>query len=163
MKSNWIDDFMKDINEHIAQLPETPDHILIILKTHLLVEQRIDRLLEMKLPNPDAVLGPPYPRFIHKLRMLKALIPAPPYLSDIWDLIEKLNNIRNDLAHKLTPKEIQTRIDKFVARVFESMDISGSLNKAMANENATFRVRTCLILIVWFLDYLIEKLSSTDS
>lgn len=161
MKPNWVDDFVKDINEHIAQLPETHDQILIILKTHLLVEQRLDRLLERKLPNPDAVLGQPYPRFIHKLRMLKALIPDPPLVHNLWDLITDLNNIRNDLAHKLTPKDIQGRIEDFVVKLFGSLDTSGGLNKAVSHQTITYKIRVTLILLVWFLDYLREQLMSS--
>jgi len=52
----WIIHFKKgDFAKHLRNLPDTPDNILVILKGHLLVEQEINRLLEAKLPNPDAI------------------------------------------------------------------------------------------------------------
>ncbi|MBL7189806.1 MAG: hypothetical protein ISS70_26040 [Phycisphaerae bacterium] len=105
MGSHWVAGFIKNINSHLAQFPDTPDHVLLVLKAHLLIEQGLERLLRSKLPNPELVLDD-HTKFVHKLRMLKALIPNPLYITNVWELVQELNVIRNDLAHELTSENI---------------------------------------------------------
>jgi len=128
--------FIEDMKKHQADLPDTPDHILVVLKGHLLVEQEINCLLEAKLPNPGALkLRDDYrsPKFIHKVRLLEALIPKPEPVK-LWVITEKLNTLRNKFAHKLSPKDIAKKIDKFtddVEQAFAATKVANVMKKAM--------------------------------
>jgi len=139
--------FMDDMKKHQADLPDTPDHILVVLKGHLLVEQEINSLLEAKLPNPDVlklreVKGP---RFFHKVCLLKALIPKPKPVK-LWVIIEKLNKLRNKFAHNLSPDDVGKEIDKFTddaEQVFAPTEVANAMKKAMEyamEENAMEKV-----------------------
>jgi hypothetical protein len=147
----------KDIKEHLGDLPDSPDHILIILKGHLLVEQEINRLLEAKLPNPDVLKlrKANGPKFFHKVCLLEALIPNPRRVPDLWDLIKKLNELRNEFSHKLNPNDINKKIDKFVVDVFKSVDskLSNKVLVSPNNTNRRLRISTSLSIV---LSYLIE-------
>ena len=154
----WFSQFAEDITKHLKDLPDTPDHILVILKGHLLVEQEINRLLEAKLPNPDAInlTGKYGPRFIHKLLLLKALIPNPPHVPHLWDLIEELSKLRNDFGHRLRPKDVEIRIDEFTTNVinaFYSTEDDGG-RKKLLKKSQRERIHISLILIAWHLAYM---------
>lgn len=107
----------KLIDRFVLSIPDTPDQVLLILKTHLLVEQQMNDFLKAQLPNPDAILKKK-PRFIHKLNLLRALIPEPSP-TDLWDMLEELNSIRNRIAHKLSPENVQSLLHDLVLSVLK--------------------------------------------
>jgi len=143
---NWIDKFMGDIHNHLVKLPDSPDHILIILKGHLLVEQEVNGLLEVTVPNPKPlrIRDSNPPKFAHKLSLLKALIPKPKPVRNLWDVVKGLNDLRNDLAHELSPENVEGKIDKFVTDVFNAFGSPKSFPKKDRGE----RLRQSIVLIV---------------
>jgi hypothetical protein len=89
-----------------------------------LVEEQINELLEVLLENPGALEAANL-RFQQKLCVLKAVYPAVSSDKREWTAIEKLNSIRNKLAHKLEPHQIEKLINKFL-RILEDPDIPES-------------------------------------
>jgi hypothetical protein len=91
----------KDIlDRFVRHFPsESNDPTEIVLKGHLLMEETINRMLRSLLVTPDAIEGANL-RFHQKLCLLRALDPAGPH-SLIFDVAEKLNTLRNRLAHAI--------------------------------------------------------------
>ena len=150
----WIEQFMDKIHNHLLKLPDSPDQILTILKGHLLVEQEVNSLLEVTVPYPKAlkIRDKNGPKFAHKLLLLKALIPKPEPVPDLWNVVKKLNDLRNDLAHKLSPENVEGNIDKFTTYVFKVF----RLPKSFLKKNRLERLRLSILLIVHRLTCLIN-------
>jgi hypothetical protein len=92
-------------------MPKTDDVELIVLKGHLLVERVLNDLADAVLPNPKFL--PDKLSFYQLAHIVRAAVPQ---RSDdpCWELIIKLNTLRNDLAHKLeSPKRAGTLNELF--------------------------------------------------
>lgn len=99
--------------ERIAQhLPPGDDITLITLKGHLLVEELLEELIASHCKNPAALEGDI--GFSVKLKFARALTGAEE-LSVVWTACQKLNSLRNALAHKLEHPEAQKRLASFFA------------------------------------------------
>lgn len=96
------------IFDYDRHMPKTDDIELIVLKGHLLVEERLNDLAQTALPHPKYL-----PDFMfHKLAcVVRATVPQ--RADDLcWELILKLNTLRNDFAHNLSSsKRQQTLVD----------------------------------------------------
>src|SRR5713226_4113578 len=97
---------MEPVLRYDKHMPETDDLILIVLKGHLLVEEQLVDLANWALPHPEYL-----PEFMfHKLaHVVRTVVPQ---RSDdpSWELILKLNSLRNDLAHKLESSKRQATL-----------------------------------------------------
>ena len=99
--------------ERIAKhLPPGEDLTLITLKGHLLVEELLEELIASHCKNPAALNGDI--GFAVKLKFARALTGAEE-LSIAWTACQKLNSLRNALAHKLEHPEAQKRLASFLA------------------------------------------------
>jgi len=101
-------------------LPKSTDLTLIVLKGHLLVEEQVNEFLLSLLPHPDA-LKKANLNFSARLWLVRAHI-GENELYDVFNAIEKLNTLRNKMAHHLEPPEIENLIDSFL-RTYEDPDI----------------------------------------
>ena len=126
---DWMMEFIENVKKHQIDLPDTPDHILVILKGHLLVEQEINRLIEAKVanPNPLNLRGLYGPKFSHKVDLLEALILKPEPV-ELWELCRKLNKLRNDFGHRLSPNDVEKRMDKFTDDVYKVFAVTRMAN-----------------------------------
>jgi hypothetical protein len=87
------------------------DGTLLVLKGHLLLEETLYQAVWAKCPNPQ-YLNRAQLRFPQLLNLARALYPNPPDdekrrlpRSVLWDAMEALNTLRNELSHKLEPKD----------------------------------------------------------
>jgi hypothetical protein len=87
-------------------MPETDDLTLIVLKGHLLVEEQLVDLVNRVMPNPQFL---PKFTFYNLARVARAAYPRHPEFP-VWELILKLNQLRNDLAHKLESGQRQATL-----------------------------------------------------
>ena len=87
-------------------MPEIDDVTLLVLKGHLLVEEVLFALAGTVFPNPQYL-----PRFtFHNLAcVVRAVIPLRAD-DPCWEMILKLNSLRNDLAHNLESAKRYARI-----------------------------------------------------
>ena len=88
---------------------------MIILKGHLLLEGELFRLIAKNVKYPDAIA-------IHgaSFHTLLTFAKALKYENDfdwLWKSIDKLNSIRNDLAHKLEPKQLSQKLNDFFSLI----------------------------------------------
>jgi hypothetical protein len=96
-------------------LPRDKDPVLLVLKGHLLVEEQLRLLIDERVSKPEAVAKAQLECF-HVICLAEALCgdQAPPYL---WDVLRKLNKLRNDIAHKIELPGLQDRIANITALV----------------------------------------------
>lgn len=109
----------------LTHLPTTDDLSLITLKGHLLVEEILGDLLLAKCKDQEPLrnldLG-----FYKKLALVRALyadrlndeIVLPPRT---WECVEALNSLRNELAHKLEGKAVETKLERFLLLAFDQV------------------------------------------
>ena len=93
-------------------LPAGNDLILIALKGHLLAEEGLDDLIRFYCKQPehldDVEIG-----FFVKVRLARALSGHIVWTGR-WPLIDALNSVRNDLAHKLESPKLRDRVIRFL-------------------------------------------------
>lgn len=93
----------ENFNEAIANIN---DPISALLKTHLLIEQGLERIIRAKLTQPNQLLSKGKLTFKQKLLLVNAM----GIVTDkSYESVKILNDIRNDCAHKLS-----TELDSIV-------------------------------------------------
>ena len=120
-------------------LPRSTDLTLIILKGHLLAEEIINELLFCLLKTPTA-LEKTKLNFNTKLCFIRSLIPKNS-LCHAFDAVEKLNTLRNKLAHHLEPVDLDNLINSFL-RTLEDPD--PSLIEDYKKEPTHRRLKRCI-------------------
>jgi hypothetical protein len=123
--------FERRFKRHFAR---ANDFAVIVLKGHLLLEESVNHWLEGLLHRPEAIEGANL-RFRQKLCLIRSLIKAPHhYTLRMIDAAEKLNTIRNKLAHHLDPPQIEVLVTDFI-------DLVGELDQQILNDPAVPQVR----------------------
>jgi hypothetical protein len=108
------------------------DFALVVLKGHLLLEESVNHLLEALLYRPEAIEGANL-RFYQKLCLIRALAPTegaksledpegPGWIFRMLDAAEKLNTMRNRLAHHLDAPQIEAQARDFLSFCEEPED-----------------------------------------
>ena len=93
-------------------LPAGSDLTLIALKGHLLVDEALDDLMRFYCRQPEH-LDDVEIRFQVKARLARALSGHIVW-TGLWPLIDALNSVRNDLAHRLESPKLRDRVIKFL-------------------------------------------------
>lgn len=105
-----------DIKRFITHLPlETTDRLTVVLKGHLLVEELLREYIWSQFESPGE-LDKARLSFHHCLCMAKALS-AGNTDDKLWESVERLNGLRNQLAHNLEPKALEAKIRDFVEKL----------------------------------------------
>lgn len=115
-----------------AHLP-VEDLTLIVLKGHLLVEEQLFAMIRESVVFPDAFV-----KWRPRYRDISAVAKALFYRPDegwLWESIDHLNALRNDLVHKLEPKELEERIETVFGRCsYSSWEFSLAFARGHANQ-----------------------------
>lgn len=133
-----------------THLPAGNDLILIALKGHLLAEEALDDLIRFYCKQPEH-LDDVEIRFFVKVRIARALSGHIVW-TGLWPLIDALNSVRNDLAHKLESPKLQDRVIRFLnlrkelAPLLYDPEIDQSNWEAVAE-----RFRSDISLLLWQL------------
>jgi hypothetical protein len=116
-------------------LPRSRDPVLVVLKAHLLAEERLDWILhhlsESTGPLRDARLS-----FHQKLKLCNAL------LGDVgepeWRFLGALNTLRNALSHNAEVPDVDQRIDAVIQLLCpeEAVQFPGRAQRLTALKNA---------------------------
>lgn len=91
-------------------LPTTNDVTLTVLKGHLVIEELLYALAEEHCPNPEH-LSKARLSFAQLHSVVQALVSVP-VPQEAWQGIAELNGLRNALAHKLHPQDIEGRVER---------------------------------------------------
>lgn len=90
------------------------DHRIIVIVTALIVENRLDRLLEAFLPRYQSLLDTKEFTFSMKLKLLTALRFVPPLIVSSGD---NIRSIRNEFAHNLDIATLEEVKKKYTDRM----------------------------------------------
>jgi hypothetical protein len=112
------------MDRFLRHLPESDDLTLIILKGHLLLEAEINDTLAVLLKEPEALKGARL-SFAQRVAVLKAVEGGTSTAKLRDGLIQKLNKIRNLLAHHLEPTSIEAEIKTFLEDAEKLTDRKG--------------------------------------
>lgn len=104
-----------------AHLRSVTDLTLLVLKGHLLVEEQINWALSEVMPNP-AALDDARLTFSQRIKLLRALN-SNEIVDRALGFAERLNTMRNMLAHQLEPAGLEESVKKFVTEVAASMPV----------------------------------------
>jgi hypothetical protein len=103
----------KLLHRFVAHLPlETTDQTLVVLKGHLLVEEMLREFVDRRVRHPDEL--PDARLTFQQCLCLARALDEDPSRAKLWRTVEKLNTLRNKLAHSLEPKELDRHIKDFV-------------------------------------------------
>lgn len=88
--------------------PHERDRELVILKGHLLIEEQINKIISERLHDAADLekldLG-----CAQAVELARALV-GDKTGDELWDLVKKLNKIRNKIAHNVEPSGLEDRI-----------------------------------------------------
>ncbi|MCR9248573.1 MAG: hypothetical protein NXI31_26400 [bacterium] len=101
-----------------AQLPRSRDPVLVVLKGHLLVEEQLDRLIAASCRRPED-LDQARLTFSQKLSLASALIGS----FSQKRFVERLNRMRNKLAHRLDGYSLEQELND-VLRSYDSEEFA---------------------------------------
>jgi hypothetical protein len=109
------------IRRMLRHLPQQNDLTLIVLKSHLLIEQQMMDVVRKRAP-ADEVKKIERLKFFPLTRVTRALIEREAVAEDRWDddwweAIDLLNTLRNRLAHRLEAADAKTLAEQFVTLV----------------------------------------------
>lgn len=115
-------EYWESLNKFADHMPSCEQKDLSILKGHLLIEEQLNRLIEARLRNP-VELSKAKLTFYQKLYLAKSFDLNDRESDWVWIAIEKLNKIRNSLAHSLIDGGMEDRIEDFIQFVKNNLDV----------------------------------------
>lgn len=108
-----------------------------ILRGHLLIEQFLNDFIREHVEHPD-YLDKAGLRFVQKLRLSQAmysgLVAPREDFTKMWELVTKLNSLRNDLAHQGFGEMDQSKLRRFEDELRLEL---GEISEQFASEQAT--------------------------
>jgi hypothetical protein len=104
-------DPVEQINQHIDK---TDDPILVILRAHLLVEERLRDILAQISRAPEELKAARL-SFHQALCLCRAVIGRQD--DPAWDFIVRLNEVRNRIAHHLDPGNLDELLGSVVTKL----------------------------------------------
>lgn len=129
------DELDRKIRNHLSDLR---DLTLLVLKSHLLIEEQINWTLREVMPNAAALDDGRF-TFYQRVQVLRA-INRVDRMDKTLDFAERLNRIRNMLAHKLEPTGIDDEVKTFVTDFAASMAMKTFNVTAPTNHQLTLCV-----------------------
>lgn len=105
-----------------ATTPSKSDPLPMILRSHLLIEEMLREYLDRKVAHPSALSGARF-TFAQILAIARALAGKVPVSNWKWVAVEKLNSLRNQLAHRRELQKVDDAIDELVSYIEASSTI----------------------------------------
>lgn len=100
----------------LSLLTSSDDVITIVLRGHLIVEELLFAAVGAHCQDQEQLKAAKL-RFPQLVSILRALEKLPALLPEYWTALGELNSLRNALAHNLEPKDLSSRLLRFVASV----------------------------------------------
>jgi len=135
------------IARHKAHLPDGNDLTLLILKGHLLVEECVDELIEVSCPEPKAIFDGRAPMFHMKVRIARAMTTHVMF-PGLWPMVDALNTLRNDLAHRLDSPELVNEVVEFMNLRQSNMGVLSDTGPATDANWSLERLRSDISLLI---------------
>jgi len=130
------------VDDWLFDPPVDTDITLVVLKGHLLIETELIDICCRLLKNPDALKGERL-RFSLRLRLVQALVGSEELPDELWQAIEDLGGIRNKLAHRLEPNDLDTAIQRFVKR----FDMLEGFTRTLEEKSISQQLISCITIL----------------
>lgn len=101
----------KHMHYYFEHVPMVDDEIVTILKSHLLIEEQLIKLINIEIIRPEALADSRLS--FHQLVCIAESMHWHSKDEWMWNSIRKLNKIRNSLSHELKPKSLERDIADF--------------------------------------------------
>lgn len=102
------------LEEILRHLDKTDDPILVILRAHLLIEERLRDMLTRICRSPDDLRMASL-SFHQALYLCRAVIGRQD--DPAWDFVARLNEVRNRIAHHLDPGDFDELLGSVIAKL----------------------------------------------
>jgi hypothetical protein len=129
----------------VNRLPHGKDLELVVLKAHLLIEERLNALIAARLKNPASLLAEERFESYYRIRLAQSFFP-PDFHPWLWKALLTLNKVRNRVAHSVAPKGFEGLIDEIISTV------PGDFGKEGSSRQERFE------LTLWSLFYAVSEL-----
>lgn len=139
-----LDDIQKKFSEEVKYVDDTAQ---ILLKGHLVAEDLMNQALEAFVLHGEHVEDARL-QFNQKLELCKA-ISVSDNKNNMWDLIKKINVLRNALSHSLDPDRRKKAVESLASIYDQEFDPKSRIIDGMSEEAAL-----CLAAIMGSLGYL---------
>ena len=110
---------MDSLDQINSELGKSDDPVLVALRGHLLLEERLFRIVSRACREPkhldEARLG-----FAATLAVAQAIVGRPE--TPLWSFARRLNKVRNKFAHNLDPGDIDVLVGSVADQVRPSKD-----------------------------------------
>ena len=120
-ENDWGDIVADSYIKFTTHLPKSDDLTLIVLKGHLLIEEEINSILVQELKDSESLFKA-RPSFSIKIAILRAVFGKKRASQLNINAIDKLNTLRNDMAHNLSSLKLDKKLEAFI----NSMEIRDS-------------------------------------
>lgn len=118
---------------YFQHVPSTDDEIVTILKSHLLIEEQLRKLIHIELVKPEALSDSRLT--FHQILSIAEYLHWYKGSEWLWTSIKKINKIRNTLSHELEPKNLKKEI-KTLIKLIEN-ECSQRVKKELKNLSNT--------------------------
>ena len=112
MPSDVTDKELEAFGRFLKLLPHGKDSVLIVLKSHLLIEELLRRVIAERVKRPEAIQSVSF-ECAHVLALAEALC-ANEIEPWVWTTLGKINELRNKIAHHLEPPGLEKRMENIV-------------------------------------------------
>jgi hypothetical protein len=147
---------IKRFQENLGLKPAA-DLEMILLKGHLLIEELLQKMVESLVPCPDELLKARF-TFHHWLCLAKALRNPSihPELKWVWGGVEKINNLRNLMAHNLAPKHFEQRLHEFITSTLVKIHMPVPIKPTTGRKDQMAKLGFTLSVLNAFLSQLVR-------
>jgi hypothetical protein len=133
-------------------MPDVDDVSMIVLKGHLLIEEMLLEFATLALEHPKHLAKLSF----HQLACLVRALMAEKPDDKCWEMILQINSLRNCLAHKLQPPDLDKRIKRILALDKELQQIDDIiLDKSREDFEQAEGLRHAIVSCMLFLRGLI--------
>lgn len=120
-------------NHFLEHMPnDDADVALIVLKGHLLIEQRVHEFIAERILAPNALDGARLTSH-QAISLAESLCLPNEEPQQLWALLRRVNSLRNALAHNLEPKDIENRISGLVGEYSKLWPVHSGLCGVLAH------------------------------
>ncbi len=117
---------LQAFNRFLSVLPSGRELDLVILKAHLLIEEQVNVLIDERLKSAAALKKAQLDSF-QRICLAESFFPSD-FQPWLWPALKKLNKLRNDIAHQISPAGIDARIDYIIKLMPGAGDIGNVAN-----------------------------------
>ena len=117
-------------------LKQSDDLVAVVLRGHLVFEEILFRVVQSHCTVPEHLAGARL-RFLQLLALTRALEKLPAIPPATWQALERLNSVRNALAHNLPTASLAERVSSFVEASLGSERTSGLTTPPSSKESVS--------------------------